>query len=190
MGNSGNAVNLPATLFDVGEVEEPTTRAKERQPEEEDSPEFLSLIDTVSKRIARRKTKSKTICASVFDRTKHEVEAMMASKDWSACGARHLVALYDLMHAKCYGIEPAELGPSERYNATMFAAGFVRREFGGEYTLAVEYMRWAWTKEIRTEKWRRENKVEHARRIGVRLMFGGALLTDYRVWLARSGQRT
>lgn len=190
MSSSGNHSSLPSTLFDVGEIEDdPKTSAAK---EEDDSPEFLSLIKDVSDKQARRKSKgkSRTIAASVFDHARHEVQTMMDSGDWDKCGARHLVALYDLMHLKCYGVEALELGATERYNAAMMAAALVKRAFNGDYVEAAEYMNWAWTREIETEKWRRENKKMNVRRIGTRLMFGGALVSDYRLSLARGGSRT
>lgn len=151
--------------------------------------EFEAMVESVSKKLERRKNRPKTVGASVFERTKQDVKDMIGSGEWSHCGARHLVALYDLMHLKCYGIEPFELGPQERYNATMLAASFTKREFGGEYPEVVEYMRWAWGREIRAEKWRRENGRTDARRIGIRLMFGGYLLSDYKLFLARKSHK-
>lgn len=159
--------------------------------DDEDTPEFQKLIAEQTKKIQRRqKPKSKTIAASVFDRALAEVDEMMKTEQWDQAGARHLVALYDRMHAKCYGVEAVELGPTERYNAAMMAANLTKREFGGDYTETVDYMHWVWTKEIRDEKWRRENGRTNARRIGIRLMFGGPMVTDYRVFLARRSHNT
>lgn len=185
---------VPESLFSLDDDDEPktTTKSKTRvppPPESDASPEFNALIEEVSARQARRAKKSKTIGASVFNRARHDVQQMIESGDWSQCGARHLVALYDLMHQKCYGIEPLELGSTERYNAAMMAANLVKRMFDGDYVDAVNYMRHVWTKEISTEKWRRENGRE-GRRIGTRLMFGGALVTDYRLSLARKRHRS
>lgn len=145
-----------------------------------------TLLDEVAAKKERRKSRPKTIAASVFSRSLSEVDEMNRTGDWSDATAGHLVALYDRMHTKCYGVDCAELGPSERYNVAMFAGTFVKREFDGDYTRAVEFMNWAWTREIANEKWRRENGRTNARRIGARLMFGGSLLSDYRVALARS----
>ena len=149
------------------------------------SPEFAAMVGAVSARIERRKAKPKTIAGAVFDRTVSELEAMIATQNWEGVTAKHLVALYEKMHTKCYGVAPAELGPQARYNAMMMAATLTKREFGGDYQRTMEFMRWAWTREIKTEKWRRQNGREDGRRIGVRLMFGGGLVTDYRLALAR-----
>ncbi len=187
MSSSTNR-SVPSTLFDVGEVE-----GDPKPGEEADSPEFLKLIEETDAKQARRKAnkagKSRTIGASVFNRSRQEVQEMMDSGDWEKCGATHLIALYDLMHLKCYGAEALELGPTERYNGVMMAAALVKRAFVGDYVEAAEYMNWAWTREIESEKWRRDNNRLNARRIGVRLMFGGTLVSDYRVSLARSSHR-
>jgi len=190
IGNSAKQ-DLPETLFTPGDDDEPktATRVKRKHPLEEASTEFLELVDDVTKRVERRKGKPRTIAAAQFDRARVEVQEMMDSGNWSGCGARHLVAIYDMMHLKCYGVSPVELGPSERFNAAMMAANLVKREFSGDYNRAVQYMRWAWTREMRTEKWRREQGRDEARRIGTRLMFAGALLTDYRLYLARAEHR-
>lgn len=158
-------------------------------PKEAPSAEMQALMGDYAKKQERKKSRSKTIAASQFGRTRVEVETMIDLDDWSGATARHLVALYDIMHAEVYGVACAELGPAERYNATMMAANLTKREFSGDYTKAVEFMRWAWAREAETEKWRRDHGKTHARRIGARLMFGGSLLTDYRVFLARAGKR-
>ncbi len=190
--SSGARCDLSESLFE-DEDEKTITRPKRVQskPATDDvSDEFKKLVVDTSKKIARRKVKPRTIAASMFDRSLVEVDEMIKTGEWDAAGARHLVALYDRLHARCYKVEAAELGPAERYNAAMMAANMVRREFGGEYPEAVEFMRWAWEREISAEKWRRENSRVNARRLGVRLMFGGALLTDYRLYLARKSHNT
>lgn len=169
--NTETKFSLPDSLFSTSDAESETD-------------EFSKLVREVSEKKERRKSRSKTISNSVFEKASREVDAMIRSGDWEKVTTRHLVALYDRMHFKCYGVEAVELGPSERYNAMMQAGGMVRREFGGSCEEAVEFMRWAWTREISREKWRRENGKDGGR-IGIRLMFGGALLTDYKLHLAR-----
>ena len=115
---------------------------------------------------------------------------MIRSGDWDNARASHLVALYDRLHVRCYKVECAELGPSERYNAAMMAANMVKRHFGGEYVEAAAFMRWVWEKEIKDEKWRRDHERFNARRIGYRLMFSGSMITDYRLYLARRSHNT
>lgn len=180
MSNVARKFDLTSDLFSADdEVEdEPVTK------KEDSSPEFQELVATMTERQDRRKKAPKTVGAATFEKSLVEVDAMLESRDWSRCQARHLVALYDRMHLKCYGIEAVELGPAARYNAGMMASGLVRREFDGDFQEAIDYMRWAWTKEIRKEKWLRENN-KSGRRISSYLMFNGSLLTDYRLFLAR-----
>ncbi len=186
MSMGGARISLSETLFDdSSESDAPDNPF----PEESLSQEMRALTEKVTKKVERRRAKPKTMAASVFNRAIAEVEVMIESDDWTGVAARHLVALYDQLHLECYDVACAELGPSERYNAVMMAAGFVKREFDGDYKRAVDFMNWAWTREIGTEKWRRENGRTDGRRIGVRLMFGGALLSDYRVTLARTHRR-
>ena len=106
------------------------------------------MVQKTKAKMERRKQKPKTVAAAVFHRALVEVDAMLKTGDWSGAGARHLVALYDRFHTRCYGVEPAELGPSERFNASMLAGGMLKREFGGEIVEAVEFMIWAWEREV------------------------------------------
>ncbi len=188
MSNSAVTRDVPESLFSDEEVPR-----KKKSKKEDASPEFMKLVKTVGAKVQRReerrRKRPKTIAASSFERARQDVVEMIESSDWSECGARHLVALYDLMHTKCYGVEPS-MGSGDRYNATMMAANLVKREFDGDYVKAVQFMRWKWTGEIRQEKWRRENNKLHARRVGVRLMFSPDLVSDYRVFLARSSHRS
>lgn len=126
----------------------------------------------------------KTIAASVFGRTVSETRAMMQSGDWEGAGARHLVALYAILHERVYGVEAVELGPQERYTATLRAGLFLKHEFGGDVAEAVQFFRWTWAREKSREDWRRENR-RSGGRIGIRLMFAGQILTDYRLDRAR-----
>lgn len=159
------------------------SNAKRRQDAQETTlDDWASTTITGKKR--SEKPKTKTIATAQFDRARHDVEAMIKSGEWEGVAARHLVALYALMHERVYGVAASELGPQERYTTCLRAGALVKREFGGDFIEAVEFMRWAWTREKKTEAWRRENN-RPGRRIGPHLMFGGALLTDYRLDMAR-----
>lgn len=193
IGNSAKREEVPESLFTLDDdVEEPTTSVKPKKvppaPESDASPEFKQLISQVDQRVQRRnerKQKTKTIAASSFERTVSETQDMIESGDWAKCGARHLVALYALMHKKCYGVEALELGPTERYNAMMMAANLVKNSFAGDYVASVEYMRWAWTREIAAER-KRQERGQETRRMGTRLIFGKYLLADYALAQKRS----
>lgn len=175
--------DLPDSLFVLDE--EPAPKPKPPPPPESGpSLGMRQLLAEQTAKAERRKARSKTVPASAFERMLTEVDEMIRSAEWTGARPGHLVALYWRMHEKCYGVTPAELGAAERHRAVLLAGGFVKREFAGAIVEAVEYMRWAWTREIGREKWRREN-TKTGGRIGVRLMFGGGLLTDYRVDLVR-----
>lgn len=190
MSNSAKRETIPESLFSVDDEEQTGKQLKiPLAPSSEPSPEFDALIKEQEAKRDRKSKRAKTMAASQFNRARAEVSEMMSTGEWTGCGARHLVALYDMMHTKCYGVEAAELGAGERYNAAMMAGNLVKRFFDGDYVEAVEFMRWAWQKEIETEKWRRE-RGRDGRRIGYRLMFGGNLVTDYKLSLARRGKRS
>lgn len=175
-------VSISESLFDPGEPEDDCDAA-----EDEPGGAYADVIAKTRAKMSRRKNKPKTIAAAVFGRAVAEVEAMLQTGDWSGAGARHLVALYDRLHTKCYDVAPAELGPSERFHACIAAGNMIRREFEGDVVAAAEFMIWAWERELDREEWRRQNGRDGGR-IGVRLMFGGALVTDYRLHLARRGR--
>lgn len=134
-----------------------------------------------------RKKKTRAVAASAHGRTIAEASTMMRTRKWDGCAARHLVALYDLMHERTYGVA-SEMSPTERYRSTMLMGAFVKRSFAGDFVEAVAYFRWVWTREIGREKWRRENNVTDGRRIGFALMMSGSMVTDYRLALHRQGQ--
>jgi hypothetical protein len=195
MMNGNEACNIPESLFEDDEDETKVTRSSTKKKKEpsttkDASPEFQALIEKTSEKISRRKHRSKTIAAATFDRALADVDEMIKTGEWEGAGARHLVALYDRLHLKCYGIEATDLGSAERYNAAMMAANLVKREFGGEVAEAAEFMRHIWEREISAEKWRRENNRINARRIGFRLMFSGGMVADYRLYLARRSHNT
>jgi hypothetical protein len=164
--------DLPECLFSIEEGEDP--------------PKVARLSDWAKRtRSGKPKTaKPKTIAAAVFNRARAETSAMMETGDWSSCTARHLVALYDLMHVKCYGVE-ASMSSSERHTLVLRAGGFVKREFSGDYDRAIDYFRWLWTREMGREKWRRENHRE-GMRVTLGMCLSGMVITDYRLHLTRT----
>jgi hypothetical protein len=184
-------VNVPDNLFDQDQAEDDSGGGEPESFEERERPtsEFLKLVGSTREKMDRRRAKPKTMAAAVFNRALAEVDQMLRSGVWDGASARHLVALYDVMHQRAYGVAAAELGPAERYNAGLLAGNMLKREFGGDLVDMVNFMLWAWQREIEREAWRRENGRDGGR-IGVRLMFNNALLTDYRIHLARRGRRT
>lgn len=138
-------------------------------------------------RLEEKRPRAKTISDSAFARATREAVLMMESGDWSAAVPRHFVALYALLHEKVYGVRADELTPSARLVAAGLARGMCDRLFGGDPGEMAGYMRWVWAREKDREAWRRANQKDGGR-IGARLVFGGALVTEYRLHLARTGQ--
>ncbi len=128
---------------------------------------------------AKEKPKKRsTMAASSFNRARAEMQSMIDSGDWDDLKPRHLLALYDLMHLKCYGVEVTMTG-TERHTFVLRAGGFWKREFNGDIEAVRAYFRWVWTKEIDDEKWRLS-----VGRDTFRMTFGmtisGKKITDYR----------
>lgn len=133
----------------------------------------------------KKPRRSKTVAAAKHDRARCEAEEMIRTTDWSACAARHIVALYDLMHERTYGVE-SSMTSAERYRCTLMAGGFVKRHFRGDFEAAIDYLRWVWTREIGREARRRETGADGGR-IGFALMVSTSMLDDWRVANARRG---
>lgn len=124
-----------------------------------------------------------TIAASVFTRAIAEVGTMMVTHEWDTFSARHVVALFDVMYKKTYGIEPSTTAV-ERHRFTMQAAQFVNREFGGNYDAALDFYQWLWAREVGREKWRRENG-RAGGSLSMWSMVSTQHLNDYRLALNR-----
>lgn len=138
-------------------------------------------------KLVPKRKRSKAVAASTFDLTRVETQRMMDEREWEGCTSRHLVALYDIMYRKTYGVDVTMSG-SERYRLTMIAGAFVKRLFGGDFVQAIEFFRWVWTREIGREKWRREEGREGGL-ISAGFMFSNRLYDQWRLDLARRSHR-
>ena len=134
------------------------------------------------------KRKQKGPVLFLTQRVRDEVQEMIAANDFSKATAMHFLALQDLLHSKVYGVpDPALTGRGGRavVGVRMQAQGLLN-VLGTEGLL--EFVRWAWLEEERTERWRRENHRDGAR-LGAGRLFSRAKLTDYRISLARRGAK-
>jgi hypothetical protein len=122
---------------------------------------------------------AKTICDSVWTKLLRDVDGMIQTGDWTGASARHLVALYAACHKRVYRVDAAELGPSQRLHATGMAMRMLDREFDGKIVAMVEFIRWTWIREEGREDWRKKNNIDGGR-VGWKLQFNGAILTDWR----------
>lgn len=179
-------MDLPATLFDGDHA---LLHVVDEGSSHDLSSEMYDLCrEQEAKQMRRKKNKSKTIGASVFNRATLETEEMIRSGEWDDATPRHMVALYALMHEKVYGIEAVDLDSQARYKMTMMANTFIKREFSDNVVDAVEFFRWMWGREMGHEKYRRENATD-GRRLTAYLMFSNKLLPDFRLHLVRKQSR-
>jgi hypothetical protein len=141
-----------------------------------------------NRKTTAEKRASKTIGDAAFGRAISQTREMMSTGVWGPAYPRHFVALYVVLHEMVYGVTPAELGPRPRVLAAGFAARMLEKEFDDDPGKMAAYVKWVWTREKDREEWRRKNGRDSGR-IGWRLMFGPALLTDWRrSVLTRNGQ--
>lgn len=134
------------------------------------------------KRPAARSGPKATTIRTQVDR----VREIVAEQRWSEMDPAMLVALYAWMHSEVYGVDPsAELAGKAGLAARGMARRMLEEQFGGDREAAVDFMRWAWTREKRTEEWRRENGRVDGRRLGWRWQFGAGFVNEYRIALRR-----
>jgi hypothetical protein len=109
-----------------------------------------------------------------------------ASRKWDDAFAQELVGLYSLLHERVYGVIPDELdGPA--YFAAVAAAGRTMTTLGSAEKV-FEFIRWTWKREDHREQKRRDEHADGSR-IGWRLQFAPAMITDYRVAQERARPR-
>ena len=114
-------------------------------------------------------------------RAREQMREMAAKADWSGATGSHFVALYEWLHATVYEVEASELSVVKEWTQAAAAASRMLHDYFADDTAAmVNFLRWTWKKERETEAWRRDNG-RPGRRIGWRLQFGHALVTDYRL---------
>lgn len=105
--------------------------------------------------------------------------------DWEGARPKHLVKLYGMLHQRVYGVEARELRNSLTVRAaTRFATMQLQGEFANDPVEMAGFMRWVWERELKREEWRRSNG-RSGGRVDWRLQFGPALVTDWRIDMAR-----
>jgi hypothetical protein len=130
------------------------------------------------------KKKSSGMTEKAFLAALDEVEQMLAKGEWGQAEGKHFVALYAELHFKVYGVADEGLGPKERLYAATLARGMLEKDFKGDRREMALFVSWVWSREKGREKWRREQQVSRGR-LTWRAVFGRAVLTDYRVEVAR-----
>lgn len=105
---------------------------------------------------------------------------MMRTGEWDGARPMHFVAVYWVMHVAVYGIGSDELAAKDEWKQSAAIAGrLLRTAFKGDCVSMAEYLRWLWDRTRR----RRERAVLKGRdiaHIGVRLVFSGRLVTEWR----------
>lgn len=115
-------------------------------------------------------------------RVREELRVAFAKGEFAGLGPAHLVALYAHCHAQVYGVEAVEMGPGrELFLATKRAESLIKQQFGGNVEMAVRFVGWTWQR----EKYRLAKRTGSDFRIGWRLQFSEATVTDYRVAMKR-----
>ena len=132
-----------------------------------------------------KKKRPTTIGRKAFDQHLSKTSELVNAQQWDKFTATNLVALYAILHNRVYTVLPLELLRDWRL-VQLAAGGMVKREFDGDFTKAVKFLRWVWFRENRSYKRRSE---DNDFRIGWRYLFKSPkLLTDYRISLSRQGR--
>lgn len=113
------------------------------------------------------------------------------SGEWATADGEALVGLYAVCHELVYGALPEELEEVALFRqASRTAAKLLRESFGGEVDGAVEFLKWVWEREQGRVRWAASQQPPVQRgRLGWRLSFSAAFVTDYRVATAPKGRR-
>ena len=122
------------------------------------------------------------IGASAFERLVLLTSELKEDADWDKFEAKNFVALYWMLHFHVYKVKPQEV--VDMFSAAVsMAKRMLEREFSSNSAAMVQFMRWVWSKE---QKSFARRDVENDFRIGWRYQFGSKLLSDYRVYVAKS----
>lgn len=150
-------------------------------------PEQKTLGDWIDSFATKAKPKRKKTARSASGYSKSVEEAMVFAKhgDWEGAEPRHMVGLYAALHTQVYGVPPDELKDVWR-GAVASAKSMLEKNFDNDPYKLVEFIRWTWLRERKREEKRRAEKQDGSR-IGWVLQFKHqAMLTDYRVEVARA----
>jgi hypothetical protein len=120
-----------------------------------------------------------------YERAREEAAKRAKADDWREATPAQLVGLYALLHEQVYRVPPAELVDAWK-GAVSAARAMLEKEFEGSPVALVEFIRWTWKRERVREQRAIANGGDRSR-LGWVLQFKSrALLTDYRVDLARA----
>ena len=93
----------------------------------------------------------------------------------------HLVEVFAIGHRRLYKIDSTDLdSPSERVKAIGAAKRFVEREFAGNVTKVVEFIKWSWKNAAERAAWA-DRKGIQLNRMNWQIQFSSKLVVDWRV---------
>lgn len=167
MNEVAKSRSVPAELFGPG--------IEDGEIDRENAERMLAAFCPQTK----TRKRSGTIAKSRWDKAMTRVQERLRSADWQEADPIEFVALYHLLHTRVYGVEPGELGTSQRMRAMTMARLLLAREFNHPREMAA-FMRWVWIREEQRERWRKQSGSAGGR-IGWYFQFDGRLVTDWRL---------
>lgn len=169
-----------------------TLKPLEPMPEQQSLSGLSQWIDQAPPKKPRGKTTARS--SSGYEKARAETNALVTIERsnpevWASAQPKHLVALYSLLHEQVYDVAPIEL--KDVWKGVVSAAkSMLEKEFNKDAKAFVEFIRWTWIRERHREMKRRAENADGSR-IGWVLQFKSrAMLTDYRVDVARSQEAT
>lgn len=168
-----------ASLVSVARVNIPADTPSQAQ--------LFAASQLVEQAKAQGKKKARnTLTPGAWKRAADEAEEL-AKKDWRGARGVHLLVLWSQLHHDLYGVAPAEMDDArQRLDAARTADRCIAGQFKGDAPATVEFMKWAWAREVAREKWRRDNpEASGGGRLTWRLQFSANVVSDYRVAMTR-----
>lgn len=154
-------------------------------PAPSSKPSNVTSLDEWAAAAPKRKKGLRSAGKNDVEAALDEANAMRKAGDWTAARPRHLVALYVQLHAHVYGVQPTELRGKTWTAACLMASRLLEREFTGDTARFVAFIAWTWKCERKAHARGNPDR----RRLGWRLQFSPALVTDYRVHLLGESKR-
>lgn len=131
----------------------------EREKVRKGMEQFVGTAEAREERRKRREAaRGRGPTASSVRRFVEQAREMMTSGDWSEAKPHHMVGLYMILYEECYRVPPSELVGREFMGARSSAARMLSEVFRGEVGELVEFIKWTWRREFKTEEWRRAHR--------------------------------
>lgn len=98
---------------------------------------------------------------------------------WSGAKPEHFVAIWALIHAHVYKVEPEEIADAAAWGrACVAVARLLDGSFDGDGARMIEFIRWAWKRAAQRQK------KGSGDRLKWQFLFNASAVTDYRVAMA------